>query len=301
MRKTALLAAVVMMSATGCPQKDEEGSAEEARDAIPGAEYMKVDVPVSAHNKVPAVGQVAPSYLLTVGTATVLNGGAAFVLIMVKTIVSFPVTSKQGGTYIWGPWTDSGLKPGEYRLTAKMNGNGDYEWNLQGRKKAEGASAAFKTIISGVATPGRPNRGSGSFTIDFDAARTIDPFPADETGQISVTYDLESAPIDVTMDAEHGADTLHYAYQQAADGSGQLLFTVHADTDDVGTQSETSTIRSRWRATGTGRADITITGGDLGALTATASECWSTSFLRTYAVATVAWMASEGDAASCAF
>ncbi len=309
MRKTALCAAFLMLTATGCPKERGDGSPEEARDAIPGAEHMKVEVPDQA-GKAPGLGQVANLYLATLGTATVLNGGAALVLILAKTVVSFPVTSTEGDTYIWGPWTESGLRPGEYRMTARLNDDGDYEWRFEGRKKTD-TTAPFLAIVSGVATPGRPHRGSGSFTLDFDVARAIDPFenPEDQ-GQISVTYDLESSPITVSMDAERLAPTpgggsalttFHYGYSQEQSGAGTLSFTAYGDTDDPGSDWEMSEIQSRWRADGAGRSDVTISGGDLDAGSVTATECWDSSFARVYYTDSVVWVPTEGSASACAF
>lgn len=313
MKKSALLATFLMLSTTGCPPEKEQGSAEGARDAIPGAEELKVEVPAgTAKPTDPRVGDVATFYVATLATATVLNGGAAFVLILVRTIVSFPVTSVEGDTFIWGPWTESGLKPGEYRLTARMNDDGDYEWRFQGRKKADGAAAAFKDVVSGLATPGStPHRGTGSFTMDFDTARAIDPLSDPSAqGQLSVTYDLERVPVTIAMDAERLAPTqgggsalatFHYEYSQAADGSGELSFMSFGDTDDAGAGWEMSQVHSRWKQNGAGRADVMVSGGDLGSTTVSATECWSSAYLRTYYTDSVAWIPTEGLASTCAF
>src|SRR5262249_47458441 len=94
--------------------------------------------------------------------------------------------------------------------------------------------------------------------------------------------------------------TFHYAYTEKPDQSGTLSFTSYGDTDDPGPAWETTTYDSSWLASGAGRADLSITGGDLGDLTVTASECWSTSFLRVYLGASVAWLPTEGIASACA-
>ena len=62
---------------------------------------------------------------------------------------------------------------------------------------------------------------------------------------------------------------------------------------------ENVTIRSRWLATGAGRGDARITGGDLGTQQAIASECWNTLFRRSsYYTDNVNFHPTEGDPAN---
>jgi hypothetical protein len=254
------------------------------------------------------VGDVAASYLLTRAVADTLNGGAALVLGLAKTISEFPVTSIEGGKLIWGPWSET-LKPGEYRMTAELTGDGDWSWAIEGRKK--GTSAAFQAVVSGVATPGRPHRGSGSFTFDCDLALAIDPYGGcDDGGQVTVVYDLEHSPVTVVLDAEHLApmpdgseaeQTFHYEYSQAADGSGTLSFMTYGDSLDLGTKWENTEYVSQWTRTGAGRTDIAVSGGDLGDTRVTAVECWDTSFLQSYYTDSQNWLPTVGSPASCPF
>lgn len=306
MRRIAAVLLLVTFTATACREKADEAA---ARDALPGAEYVKINLPESAGKPggLGKVGELSPAYLTTLATALTLNTGAAFVLVLVRIIVAFPVTSVEGDTLVWGPWHDAGA-PGEYKLTARLSDEGVWEWALSGRRFGD-ASASFKTVVSGEATPGRPRRGSGSFTIDFDIARAIDPGSAGE-GQLSVTYDLERDPITLVMDAEKLApmpsggsalQTFHYDYTEKRDRSGELGFAIYGDTDDPGTGWEMSDFRSRWRADGAGRADVHVTGGDMGSGSATATECWDSHFLRTYYTDSVAWIPTEGSASSCVF
>lgn len=92
----------------------------------------------------------------------------------------------------------------------------------------------------------------------------------------------------------------HYSYAEARDGSGDFQFAVHGDLDDDGSAWEESEIRSRWQATGQGRSDFRVIGGDLGAKTLAGSECWDVSFGRVYWTDSLGWQATEGDAAACA-
>jgi hypothetical protein len=287
----------------GCQPKD---GVEGIRQALPQATSVQIKVPQGAAR---VLGEQAKFYSLTRGVSVDLNFGAAYVLILVRTIVAFPVTSIDGDTYIWGPWTDA-LNPSEYRLTVRESAAGEYSWSLEGRRKAEGASAAYASVVAGLAIPGQPFHGQGTFTLDFDVAERLDPAGNSGQGKIAVNYDLESEPKSVIMDYQHSetppggvpADvTFHYEYREAAGGAGDFVFVVHGDLDDNGSAWEDTDIRSRWQSSGAGRSDVRIAGGDLGDLVVTGVECWDTSFGRVYWTDSLGWEATEGDAASCAF
>lgn len=302
--KRLVTLAVLVATAAACEQKDEGGGAQAAIEALPTSDTLSINVPDSAQK----VGDVALSYLLTRAVADTLNGGAALVLGLAKAISEYPVTSVEGDTFIWGPWSEA-LKPGEYRMTARLTRDGDWDWALEGREK--GTTVAFQAIVSGVATPGHPHRGSGSFTFDCDLAHAIDPYGGcDDGGQVTVTYDLEHSPVAVVIDAEHLApmpdgsqapQTFHYEYGEATDGSGSLTFMAYGDTDDPGPAWENTSYTSRWTASGSGRTDIAVDGGDLGTASVTAVECWNTSFARTYYTDSAGWLPTEGSAAACPF
>src|SRR5215468_10021976 len=274
MKSLTALVAMTALALTGCvPKDDPAASAQEAVNALPTSDTLSVVVPGAAGAA--KVGDVAVSYLITRTVAGVLNGEVALGLLLAKTITTYPVTSIENDTLIWGPWSEA-LKPGEYRMTAKLTNEGKWAWAIEGR--AKGSSDPFQAIVTGLATPGRPHRGSGNFTFDCDVAHAIDPFGGcDDGGQASVTYDLEHAPATITVDAEHLApmpdgsqalQTFHYQYSVNADGSGPAW--------------ETTTYDSKWLATGAGRTDISVTGGDVGSAVVTAEECWDTHYLQTY-------------------
>lgn len=309
-RLGSILAAATLMTACA-PEDDVDG----VRNVLPSAEAVRIKVPGETGGEKPGkheaalLGETAEFYRFTRVVSRDINGGAAFVLILVKTIVSYPVTSIEGDTYIWGPWSDA-LNPSEYRLTVRQNAALDYEWSLEGRRKSDGASAPFEAVVAGVATPGRPNRGSGTFTIDFDTAEKLDPVGNDAQGQLSATYDLESDPASLIIDYERDAAqpdgtiakaTLHYEYAEASDRSGDFQFSLHGDLDENGSAWERADVRSRWLPTGEGRADVKIQGGDMGTVTVTASECWDASFGRVYWQDSVNWQPVEGEVSACAF
>jgi hypothetical protein len=291
-----------LVAVSGCKP---QGNVEEIRQSLPTASAVQVKVPGGGR----ALGETATFYSFTRGVSVDLNGGAAWTLILVRTIVSFPVTSIDGDTYIWGPWHDA-LSPSEYRLTVVQTAAGDYDWSLEGRRVADGAGAPFESVIAGTATPGQPLRGSGAFTIDFDTAEKLDPAGNDGQGVIDVSYDLERDPAEIVMDFTHDAlneqgvlaeVTAHYEYREARDGSGDFVFAIHSDLDENGSAWEQAEVRSRWLATGAGRSDVHISSGDLGGQVLEGSECWDTSFARVFWTDSLNWNPTEGDASACAF
>jgi hypothetical protein len=301
---TFLAAALAAATLTaGCQQQNE---APGVAEAIPTAEQIQIHLPDGAQQQ--ALGQIADFYLLTRGVTRSLNAGAAWVLILVHLIVEQPPTTVDGNVYTWGPWEGSGLDPARYRLVVTANDDGTYDWTLDGQNKQSGDP--YLTIIDGHAVPDAdpgeaPYRGSGDFTIDFDAGEQVNPIDnTPDTGNVLVTYDLAARV--VTMHAE-GVDALNnpasfdYFYSDNEDGSGDFQFALDGDVENNGSAAEEALIRSRWLGTGAGRSDAMVSSGDLGDISATASECWDTRYLRVYYTDSANWQPTEGSAADCAF
>ncbi len=306
---TLTATALVSLGLTGCVQKIDDHP---VGRALPTAEDVAIKVPGQNAAGTFAVGDLSEYYQVTRDVSRTLNGGAAWVLILVHTVVQYPPTTVQGDTYIWGPASEA-LDPAEWRLTVIANADDTYDWQLDGRNKTE-VGSTFETLISGHAVPGAiPHRGSGNFAIDFDAAERVNPRENDARGTVAIEYDLNnidgtpatlSMAIDSVQADENGVDqpvSFDYAYAENEDGSGDLQFGIHGDLDDEGTLFEDALIRSRWLADGSGRGDAMVQGGDLAEITVTASECWDTTFRRVYYTDSQQWQPTEGDAGACAF
>jgi hypothetical protein len=277
------------------------------RTALPTADQMKIKLPENASAKPgdKALGDLAAWYVATRDVTRSLNGGTAWVLILVHTIVQFPPTTTEANTYTWGPWSGDALDPANYRLVVTALDNGTYDWSLDGDTKRT-AAEDFETIISGNATPGATEAtGHGDFTIDFDAAERVNPVDNDGKGVVSIVYDLAAAHLDIAIDttADDNVTPVHadYAYQAQADGSGDMVFAVHGDTDDAGSLPEDAVVRSRWEGSGAGRADVRLSGGDLADQQVTASQCWDGTFGEVYYSDSATFLPTEGDEAACAY
>jgi hypothetical protein len=284
-------------SLVACVRQDD-GPAAIGR-ALPTAADVRIDLPESSSNA-NVVGALSPWYVATRDVTRVLNGGTAYVLIVVHTIVLFPPTVVDGDTYVWGPHSQA-LDPAEWRLTVTALADGSYDWNLDGRSKTE-PGASFETIVGGNAVPG----GTGRFALDFDAAERVNPRENDGRGVIGASYDVPGRALDLAVDTveDHGGTPtpVHYdyGYREAADGAGDMTFSIFADTEDAGALPEEATLRSRWQHDGSGRADVRLRSGDLPA-EITASDCWDTRFARVYYTDSASWQPTEGAVAACAF
>jgi hypothetical protein len=293
----SFLAASCVVSLVACVQQD---AAPEGIDrALPTAQQVSIKIP---EQQTRSIGQLANWYVATRDITRTLNGGSAWVLVLIHTIVKFPVTTVDGDTFTWGPWS-AALDPAEYKLDVRVVGDGTYEYQLSGRSKIN-AGAAFEVVIDGTADPRNGElEGNGQFLIDFDASRRVNPIDSDDAkGSMDVRYDLAVRHLDLSLMSRDlfGQPTVaDYAYNETASG-GDMTFSIGGNVGG-GAALESATLRARWRNNGEGRADGRVGGGDLGTVQATASECWDGGFKRVYYTDSVTFAATEGLEASCAF
>lgn len=300
------LSIALAFATQGCVQQAEDI---EIAAALPTADGVRIALPTeatTAKGESYLLGEVADYYRVTRDLSRTFNAGAAWVLIVVNAVVQYPPTTVEGNVYTWGPGSDA-LDPADWRLTVTANDDGTYDWALDGRSKHD-PETGFLTVISGRAVPGlTPHRGHGDLFIDFDAAETVNPDENDGVGTIAVAYDLEnrdgtSATLEMHIDSLQDGEPVaaDYAYAEAIDGSGQLTFEIRGDLQNDGSLQETAAIHSRWLTSGAGRGDATLTGGDLGDLEVTATECWDETFGRVFYADSADWQPAEGAEADCA-
>lgn len=294
----SLVAAACTLSLVACVQQDE--APQDIDHALPTADQVSIKLPDS---KTRSVGQLANWYVATRDVTRTFNGGTAWVLVLVHTIVKFPVTTVNGDTYTWGPWSDA-LDPAEYKLDVRAVGDGTFDYQLSGRSKTQ-ANAQFEVVVDGSADPrAGDDKGSGELTVDFDAGKRVNPIDSgDGKGTMHASYDLAAGHLDLQImstDAQNKPVAANYEYNAGANGAGDMVFEVSGDAGG-GVLLETVTLRSRWQGTGAGRADARIAGGNLGGLQATASECWDPMFKRVFYTDSVTFLPTEGTESACAF
>jgi hypothetical protein len=296
--KSLLAASAVISLVGGCIAKDGPDNTA-IDDAIPTSDQVQIKMPAQAR----VVGQLAQYYVVTHDATTMFNGGAAWVLVLIHSIVQLPVTSVNGNVYTWGPGSQP-LDPADYKLDVTANADGTFDYVLSGRSKTV-ANAPFLAVITGHADPAAgAGLGNGSFNLDFDASAQVDPIDnANNKGQIGATYDLAARHLGLHLastDAAGAPTTADYTYDAGADNSGNMSFSAQTDVGG-GPALENLIIRSRWLPTGSGRADVRIDGGDLGTTQAQASQCWDNLFREVFYTDNVNFLPTDGDPTQCAY
>lgn len=297
-----LLVTAAALTLTACVVKDDAPQA--LQRAIPTSDQVSIKLPTGSQRE---IGQLAEWYVATRGITTMFNGGSAWVLLLIHTIVQYPVTSVDGDTYTWGPFGGDGLDPAEYKLDVTDNLDGTYTWALSGRGKV-GGTGAFTEIISGEAdtNPGE-NLGNGSFLIDFDAGRRVNPIDADPDarGTVEVRYDLKARHLDLdiaTTDERGVPVTAVYRYDEGVDRSGEMFFSIDTNMD-AAAALEHAEVTSKWKSTGAGRSDVKATDGDIRAMVS-GTQCWNSQFTSVYeefsgSAEDAEFNANAGDRAAC--
>jgi len=243
---------------------------------------------------------------VNVVTAGVLGGVWAIIQSEPSTI------EKDAAT--WGPWNDE-LAPSTYRFRVTRIAQDEYDYVLEGRPKAATADSAYQAVLTGHGY-GEPSslHGQGSFTIDLDVAKALDPYKhPNDSGTVEIDYQLPhdfsehlgALPRTITATVAPQGDARFTVTSNAnEDHTGAIHVQAHVDIDESKmTKLEDVTVESKWNQTGAGRADITISGGDLPAsiTKAAAVECWGTDFSQSYYTDSVGFAPTAGDASACVY
>lgn len=314
--RTTFVSLCLPLCLWGCRPKEEAES--EFRNAVPRKETVEMTVPAAAgqRQQIEAVeqalkGQTAGFYTITRAVSTTVNGGGAFVLLLVREIVNHPPTKLEADGATWGPWAEA-LDPIEWMMTVKRVGDNRYEYKFDGR--AKNSQGAFVTVLSGTHTPAldasglpRERYGAGSFTLDWNK-RNLLPMPEKDVGQAHYTYTHNAPGAGVSVDAKFvqvrdddrpgQLVDVDYKYRSDAIAGGSMEFSTSPKAMmNVGARWS---VNSRWLPSGAGRSDVKASGGDVPAGTmATANECWdihfSSHFLRASWVPLGGWGTEDPD------
>jgi hypothetical protein len=270
-------------------------------DVLPD-ERIQVNLPVGGDR---GEREWSTYYLFAATVTQSVNALIGGVLVWVDVITDTPPSwsSTEENTAVWGPYAQA-LDPAETILWVHYEAEDDtYQWGFSQRPKGETSDEAWVPVIAGHVDAGATHEASsGWFVIDFDAAASLDP-RVTARGAFGTEYALAPEGVSATAGFDafaDGGDTLdaYYHYEQATGGSGKMDLGLLTDATGNATPEEVL-LRSRWEATGEGRGDGYVTGGDLGELVATASECWDTSFQAVFH--DDSWSEPTGDPALCVY
>lgn len=298
-RKSLMLCAASLLFAGCDPVAGDEA---DFRDGLPKKQMVAVKEPGGTTGQGLASGEVSAFeqgktsdfYKLTRGATVSVNGATAFALNLVEQVTKNTPTSINGDVAVWGPYTDA-LSPTTWKLSMTKNAENTYSYKLEGKAKTA-ADTEFKVILSGthnIAVDAQGNRlhdfGSGNMTFDWDAAQAL-PEHGDDIGTADIRYSRLTADAVATVEADfHNVKdderpgtkvNANYSYKETPGAGGEFDFALNKniDTDPGRTLIEHLTVKSRWVASGAGRSDVKLTGGDLLTGEATVNECWDSNF-----------------------
>lgn len=323
------LSGVALFAAAACGS-DEELTVESFRQALPSAKSATIDGPeresppdvsgAAATADADAAESAGPSewaeyYAFTREVRDGVNAITASVLGTVWFVAGTNPSEISEDEAIWGPYTDA-LEPATWRFRMKREGEGEYSYVLEGRPKDSEAEQDYRVVISGTGyDASSAQHGDGSFTIDIDEGKRLDPFAygEDDSGSIAVTHELPPdvtsevgalpRTIDVELRPAAGQEHLTVHSEAREDGTGLIAVDGVWDIDEEGqTALEDVTIVSQWNVAGAGRSTVTIAGGDLPASidSVEAVECWDESFRRAYYSDSVGFQETVGTSEACA-
>ncbi|WNG48116.1 hypothetical protein F0U60_31230 [Archangium minus] len=294
------------------------------KDGLPSQEMAKLEVPTEstqrihqglAHVEQTLRGDVSRTWLVTGGTVLSVNGVTLWTLGSLNFVAGFEPTSDDGTTAVWGPHTNE-WEGTTWKLTAVRTAPNAFRYTLEA--KARGAAdSEYAAVITGSHTVAVDENGKaikgygeGRFDIDYDKAARL-PHQDSKKGRVSFHYNRPNPTAAVTVDVDLAEfvndasvpDTAAYRYSQVPGGEGSFEFAVDSNIhwfDPTRIALERWSIKSRWTATGAGRADVRATGGDL-ASPVTMNECWDTNFRSTFMDGNVAsqlrWGSESTDCA----
>ncbi|MDP8225104.1 MAG: hypothetical protein P9L99_17215 [Candidatus Lernaella stagnicola] len=319
----------------GSGDDDIPGGYEDFIGALPDKETMTLTLPGDEKITPQALGELAEFYDDTVDMTRETNEYILWFLSIIDEIASYPPTTFDGTTAVWGPVDGTGLEAHDWKFTMVSTGGDSYTYHLDWRPKNSNDDEDFIVVWDGniEESADTERRGIGTYDVDFDAAYALDP-TVNLSGGIEVAYDtlttgrsIQITYINLLDLEEDDAQPVNgtYDYLENADGSGEFLFDVWADVNfeeyhgaqyaDV----EHFWFNTRWQTDGPGRCDVAVTDGDLPAMNddypgvpeivqVNFSECWDDGFLRVYYYDELldeeggAWpLNQEGVESSCVF
>jgi hypothetical protein len=298
------------MAQLGCALNVDDG--DRFREPIPEASQVSLALPGSTATAPEegtlafgAADEHAKFYEFTRAMADGVDGVTRAILGSIWIVVHTRPTTVASHQATWGPGADNALSPVVWRLKVTEVSDGVFDYQLDGRPKASTSEADYLAVLKGRGY-GRTHaeHRNGFFTVDNDAAKKLDPARAHDQGTTKITHHLSSWPATLAVEIRpiplpNWADITVTHLQ---DGSGAVDVSALTDIEETNKDGKLEDIvmHNRWAKTGAGRADVQISGGSVPVLVR-ATECWSTSFERSYYTDNAGLAPTSGDPASCAF
>jgi hypothetical protein len=258
--------------------------------------------------KVPGQALVSPDaaeyYRATRDGATTFNAAVLELTGLVDKVRAVPPSGRNGDERVWGPFRHQMDRDWEIRLRMSRLFAGDepsftyvFEFHRVGAP-----GSPWQKLMSGTFGLGR---GHGELVLDLELARKSG-YPVAEFRdllRITLSYQRREPPFTVGMKLENVPESPNpeatYSYSENADGSGSLSF-VWRKRDNLLAQAVE--VRSRWNATGAGRADARIVEGLAAMGNAGVIDCWGPDGRATYVLRDYGMRREEtGSPSTCVF
>jgi len=287
---------------------EETGTNEDYKDNLPDWDALNITLPEAVKAKFKtSENQIAKSYTDAVAITKDLNPILYYLLAVVDEIVANPPSRTEGNNIIWEASEPlSGLSAVIPRFTLgemEVEGVMNHTYTFELRHKNDSADS-FVKVWWGLMAPdsSMARRGAGQMTIDFDAAKSVDPATM-ESGLVVVDYDIRvdvDRSIDIYFEDFHADnapdDTVlnaTYNYLDAKDLSGMLKLSAFDEQymDEGNNAVCLIEFDVNWQSNGAGQSTVTVSECDIedGIDKYSIDECWNDSFYRTYYSALVYW------------
>jgi hypothetical protein len=304
------LAALVVAAVPACGNYSNEDL--EYMSAIPQRDDVAIEVP--RRGLLVTLG-AAEGWRTTLDVTRALNRTADAFLGLIDAIRNNAPTRRLPDQRVWGPFP-ADQHPGwqvEFRMHRTVVGGEavafDYALAMIPPAGVTLPGNARDTVIIGgtFAASGGVRVGEGHMEISLVDARAAGLVfrDLDSLRTLTIAYSTRTWPRMVTMHIENEpseteAASADYSYQQAENGDGRMTFSLPKDIVSGPLGPETLSVQSRWLGDGQGRADISVTGGDVVG-EATSAECWGDDFQSTYKTQSWAPLDTTGSEGACPF
>jgi hypothetical protein len=272
------------------------------------------------------LGEFAVYYLASVVVTTSVNVSVFSFLEVVNWMTDNLLPAERTeNRRIWGPWPAGDWDNTEVRLVMERLEPGRYQINWQHRgldETHEDINEGWLDCIAGEIQPGQGFRGRGTGHLTVDMGNCSQFANSGETGTAVLDYDTlpdsdnpdgKTEVILVFSDfvARKRPDSPQasvrplnatYTYLEQSDRSGAFSFKVDTDIDqgeNGRTDIEQVQFDVRWLADGSGTCEATATGGDLGIVSLSITECWNTRHRRVFYADNLNLYPEQGDPQDC--
>lgn len=319
---------IFMMTGPGCILQETpevNGTTAAFKAAIPNSDKIKISVSDSssafAKSSLTEEGEVASYYGWAKALAVSLNADLVHLLEIIDAITndSSILSIATEGAHVWGPFTHTdGIT---YKFTMDKDGD-TYTIDFSATSDLVTPAGTYITLLDGTVEESLDVTDAGSnqgnFTI-YSADRGTVIGEDDMQGTMDIEYDTRYegkkffyvAFNDVVTEDYSGTPLEgYYDYdedQDAASGLPVIAYTISIKNDLLPSSDsllEDVSLTGRWvgeTMDSAGVADVSMTGGDVGASEIKLSECWDSATLSIFFASNANPAAGYGDSEDCSF